>query len=134
MELSIDPDVVCFIVIKAREYDAMVQMEELDDGDNPADDDERSALLETDNATREEIVGALESLTLDQRAELVALLRIGRGDYEADDWDDAVATARDRPEMRRADSLLSVPMLADYLEEGLSRFGHTCAETERDHL
>ena len=36
--LSISPDKVCFLIIKAREFDAKMEPEIPDPGDNPTDD------------------------------------------------------------------------------------------------
>ena len=135
MALTIDLDTMCYLIIKAREFDAMVASGDIDAGDNPADDDERTVLLATrDNPTDEEMRGALQALSDKERTELLALLWIGRGDFELDQWDDAVAEAIGRPEDSRPEALLDVPLLADYLEEGLSVLGFSCADVERDRL
>ncbi|TIW14680.1 MAG: DUF3775 domain-containing protein, partial [Mesorhizobium sp.] len=48
---------------------------------------------------------------------------VGRGDYEASEWVDAVAAARERANKRTAKYLLGLPQLADWLEEGLEAIG-----------
>ena len=42
--LNIDPGKVCFIILKAREFDAKVDPVEPDPGSNAADDGERAVL------------------------------------------------------------------------------------------
>ena len=55
--------------------------------------------------------------------ELVALTWLGRGDFGADEWQTAVAQARDSWNERTADYLIGTPLAADYLEEGLDSLG-----------
>jgi hypothetical protein len=57
-------------------------------------------------------------LNEDEQAELVALFWIGRGSFEAEDWDEAVATARAEATTPTADYLLGSPHFADHLEAG----------------
>jgi Protein of unknown function (DUF3775) len=133
--LSIAPDKVCFLIIKAREFDAKVEPEVPDPGDNPTDDDNREILFDyPDHPTVEEIRGFLESLNEDEATELLALVWLGRGDFDIDEWDEAVTEARESPEERRLDAFLSIPLLADYLEEGLSEHGYSCEDVETGRL
>lgn len=133
--LGVDPDTVCFLVVKARAYHAMAAANDEADGSDPADDDESTALLATANdTTAEEIRGAVESLSEDERAEVRALMWIGRGDYEVEAWADAVTEARRRAGEPLAETLLTVPLVAEYLEDALEGFGHTCADIEAEHL
>ena len=63
--LSIAPDKDRFQIIKAREFDAKVEPEVPDPGDNPTDDDNREILFDyPDHPTVEEIRGFLEGLAL----------------------------------------------------------------------
>ena len=64
----------------------------------------------------------------------MALTWIGRGDYDADDWDDVLDEVRDVREQHTVQYLLGTPLLADYLEEGLAQFGLSCEDVERDRL
>lgn len=133
--LNITPDKVCFLIIKAREFDAKVEPEVSDPGDNPTDDADREILFDyPDDPTVEEIRGCLESLNEDEITELLALLWLGRGDYDMEDWGEAVAEARESPEERRLEAFLSIPLLADYLEEGLTMHGYSCEDVEADRL
>ena len=93
-----------------------------DSGSNPSDD-EGPATLQDDpeNLMRDEVASEIEDLEPDQQAELVALMWIGRGDMEPEEWEDAVALAADRHEGATAEYLLSHPHVADHLDEGLDR-------------
>ena len=60
-ELRINPDAVCYVVVKARELDVKVDPEELDEGSN-ASDDQMTQILEdyADDPTFEELKSFLD--------------------------------------------------------------------------
>ena len=60
----------------------------------------------------------------------VALTWVGRGDFAAEEWDDALTAARDRRTGPTADYLLGVPLLGDLLEEGFTALGYSCEDYE----
>jgi hypothetical protein len=125
-EPEINPDKVCFVIAKARELGAEDEGVEADDS-NPTDDDFRSIL--SDRAykpIRRELVAFIDALDDDEKAELVALTWTGRGDYSAREWRVAVAEARARREGETSVYLLGIPLLGDYLEDGLSEFDMSC--------
>ncbi len=133
--LTIDHQKICFLIIKAREFDAKMEVETPEPGSSPADDDEREILFDyPDDPTAEEIRGLIANLNEDELAELLALTWVGGGDYDVDEWDDALAEARDNPDALRPDSFLGVPLLGDLLEEGLAELGLSCADVEFDRL
>jgi Protein of unknown function (DUF3775) len=133
--LSIDPERVCYLIIKAREFDAKMEPELPDPGDNPIDDADREILFDyPDDPTVEEIKACLESLNIDEASEVLALVWIGAGDYDVSEWRQAVAAAHDDPDSRRAEALLGIPLLGDYLEEGLTALGYSCEDTAARHL
>lgn len=126
MELSISLETVCRIVIRAREYEAQVPEVDPDEGSNPTDDGVLEVLEDEDNtAVEEELRAIIDDLPEDEQTELIALALIGRGAYDASEWDEAIETATD--ELRDAtDYLLSMPMLSSYLEAGLAAFDLSC--------
>ena len=85
-----------YIVAKAREFDAEIPVDpDAAAGSNPVDENERQILLDTpDNPTRQELRDAIDSLNVDEREELLALTWLGRGDYDAGDWREALRHAR----------------------------------------
>ena len=87
-----------------------------------------------DDPTRTEIVAFIAALSEDEQTDLVALMWLGRGDGTLEDWTDLRDEARDQHNNRTASYLLGEPLLSDYLEEGLSQFGFTCAEFEIERL
>jgi hypothetical protein len=68
----------------------------------------------------------IANLNEDEQVELVALAWLGRGSYAVDEWEDAKNEAADAHNDRTAQYLMGMPLLADYLEEGLSGLGHSC--------
>jgi hypothetical protein len=125
---EINPQKVCFIAAKARE---LLSEDEgsRPDASNASDDGERSILTDSAYApVKAEFVQYVDDLDEDETAALVAMLWIGRGDFDAKDWEDAVAQARERRETSTTTYLLGEPLLPDYLEEALAAFGHSCRD------
>ena len=121
--LNLPMDQVAFIIVKAREYDVKEEDSDPDEGSNPADDGQTDVLInKADDPVREELLGAIRSLNDDERIKLVALAWLGRGTYDIDEWKEAVATAKTEHSRRTAEYLLNLPLLGDYLEDGLAMF------------
>jgi hypothetical protein len=126
---------LAFIITKAREFDAETAAVDPDDGSNPSDDKDVAILEDTaDNPSREELAGAINLLNDDQKAELLALMWIGRGDFDASDREAAIAQARETRDDRLADYLVGTPLLGDYLEEALAALGYSIEDFEKDRL
>ncbi len=62
----------------------------------------------------------------DEQINLVALAWLGRGTYDIGEWDEALSVARTEHNKRAAEYLLKLPLLGDYLDEGLAAFGEDC--------
>jgi hypothetical protein len=121
--LDIASDTLAFIIEKAREFDVKESDSDPDSGSNPSDDGNADILEDkADDATREELVGAIRELNEDERAELIALAWLGRGTYELEEWDEAISTARSEHGKRAAEYLIGLPLLGDYLEDGMALF------------
>jgi len=103
---EIDPRKVCFIAEKAREL--------------ASEDDEAFA------SVRNELESFLEDLDIDEQYALVALAWIGRGDFEAEQWREAITLAAERRDRTTSNYLLGMSPLPDYLEEALSAYGCSC--------
>jgi hypothetical protein len=133
--LTISPEKVCFIVIKAREFDAKDAVTEPDPGSNPADDRDASILEDhEDDPVVEEITSLIGALSEDEQIDLVALAWLGRDDYTAEDWASIREEAARAHNERTASYLLGIPLLGDFLEEGLATLGYSCQEYEMDRL
>jgi hypothetical protein len=135
VELDISTEKVCFIIVKAREFDAKVAPVEQDPGSNPADDGE-SEILEDhdDDATEAELRAAIDDLNADEIGDLLALTWVGRGDFDRQEWESAKTQARERQRRDSTDYLVGTPTLGDFLEEGLAALGHSCEEFELNRL
>jgi hypothetical protein len=115
---------LAYIIEKAREFDALVDEDDPDSGSNPSDDLEVAVLEATpDNPTEDELTAALANLNDDELTELLALLWVGRGDYDRASWRDAVRQAREAKNKRIVRYLVGTPMLGDLIEEGLAELG-----------
>ena len=137
--LRIALDKVCEIVVKARVLNAKVEVMEPDYGSNAADDDMREVLEDyPDDATFDELSQFIGALNEDEQIDLVALTWVGREDFSVEEWGDAVAEASNAHEGHESTStseyLLGIPLLADYLEEGLSKHGLTCESYESGEI
>ncbi len=127
---DINPAKVCFVIEMSRElFSEDVGIGS--DASNPSDDDERIVLTGANNAVRRELVEFIRDLDVDEAAALVALAWIGRGDFEADDWNSAVAAANERREGPTWKYLLGMTLLPDYLQDALLAFGRSCEDYER---
>jgi len=123
-DFAIDRDSLAYIVLKARAFDALVASDDPTDGSDAADDRFVDALEdEADNPAQREIRAAIVSLDVDARATLVALAWLGRGDYDAPEWSEALAAARERAQGSTARYLMGMPLLGDYIEEGADKLG-----------
>jgi hypothetical protein len=133
--LTISSESVCFIIVKAREFDAQDVVTDPDSASNATDDNQASVLeAHSDDLTQKEIVAFINALSDEEQADLVALLWLGRGDGTMEDWDDLRDEAQRQHNNRTAAYLLGEPLLSDHLEEGLSQFGFSCEDFEIDRL
>ena len=133
--LTISPEKVCFIIIKAREFDAKDEVTEPDPGSNPSDDKDIGVLEDhKDDPVVEEITSFINALSEDEQIDLVALAWLGRDDYSASDWTAVREEAAGAHNRRTAEYLLGIPLLGDFLEEGLSMLGRSCEEFEIGRL
>jgi len=127
--LDISLDKVAYIIAKAREYD--VKVAAWDDGSEEDDTDAESILEDLSNdPTRSELAEFISGLNVDEQIGLVALAWIGRGSYGPDELSEALDTARRERTNKTEDYLLGIPLLADYLEEGLEKLGYSVEDVE----
>ncbi len=141
--LDIDLETVCYVIVKAREFEVEDIIAETlaQDGDEEEREfneeagrgqEELEAFLERgrEDPIFAELERVIRELNVDQQCELVALSWLGRGEYTgAEEWEEVLAEAHDRHNEHTAAYLLGMPLLADYLEDGLSQLGLSCAGT-----
>jgi hypothetical protein len=131
--LAIPLEKLAFIIAKAREFDAEVPVEpDAATGSDPPDDAEREVLLDTpENSTEEELRDAIDGLGPAERQEVLALMWLGRGDFDAESWPEALREAGQNTIASLTDYLLGTPLLGDYLEEGVATLGLSLGNFER---
>ena len=81
-----------------------------------------------DDPCYQELKYLIDSTDEEEQVNLVALMRLGRGGYSADEWEQALADARSNLNDHTAKYIIGTPLVADYLEEGFSALGYSCAE------
>lgn len=81
-----------------------------------------------------ELRAFIERLNRDEQRELVAVFWIGRGSFEADEWEEALDTARAEATTPTADYLLGSPHFADHLEAGAEALDLDLSDEEEDLL
>jgi len=128
-ELTISPEKVGFLIEKARQFDVKESASDPDSGSNAADDD-MIDVLEDDarDPVAREIAGFIDALSEDEQIDLVALMRLGRGDGTLEEWKDLRRQAAEGRRGPTARYLLGEPMLGDLLAEGLDEFGLSWTE------
>jgi hypothetical protein len=133
--LQTPPELLAYIIEKAREFDAETAPVDTASGSNPSDDNDVGVLQATgDNPTEQELAAALNGLDDDQRIELLALTWVGRGDFDRDEWRAALAQAREIHNANETSYLIGTPLLADYLEIGLDLLGRSLEDSEKNRL
>lgn len=121
MQIEVNPETVRFIIDKMRQF----QVKEGVSFPDPSDDWSRQMLADyADDPAVLQIRSTIDDLEPDQQVELVAMAWVGRGDYGPDEWESAVAQARESWNERTADYLIGTPLIADFLEEGLEQLGY----------
>ena len=133
MSIEIAPEKVAHVIIKAREYDAKVGAWNDTPEEGDAEEDPNSILEDFANdPTRAELATFIDGLNTDEQAHLVALAWVGRGTFEKEEFAEAVDTARSERVNATASYLMGMPLLSDYLEEGLEKMGYSVDEIESD--
>jgi hypothetical protein len=129
--LDIAPEKVAQVIILARELDGKVGA-----WDNSVDEDDPDSILAMrgNDPLEAELRGFIADMNIDEQVALVALMWVGRGTYDAEDWEEAVDTARSERVNKTENYLLGVPMLSDYLEEGLEKMGVSVEDAEEGIL
>jgi len=131
VDLGISLESVALVVDHAR---ALQGTEETEPEQASEDANSEAALLQEtpDDMTEERLRAFIAELNEDEQASLIALAWVGRGDYVAEEWDEARALAAERNDGRdAADYLLAMDNLGDLLAEGVATFGLSIEDVER---
>jgi fructose/tagatose bisphosphate aldolase len=127
LDLGISLEVVATVVDLAH---AVQDSEEAEIGrpedDEELDDDEENEI------TEEMLTDYIDELNEEQQNALIALAWVGRGDYEPEEWEEALKLAAERNARGEASTYLAgMEGLGDLLSEGLAAFGIAVEEVER---
>jgi hypothetical protein len=130
-ELRISTEKVCDFIEMAREVAGKVPPT-TGDHTTTGDDselvtiEEPEGIGENEDARRREMVEFVAGLNVAEQTDLLALIMVGRGDYDGDEWLDAVAEAGDRIAARDPDYMIGDAALPEYLGDGLEALGRAC--------
>ena len=124
--LSITPECLGRLIARVRGLQAREGLVDEDSGSNASDDRMVGALQDSDqDLSLVEIAQEIRGLNERQQAELVALLWVGRGDAEPEEWDATVEAARNSRDIPTERYLLTQPLTGEYWAEGAERLGVT---------
>ena len=134
MDLLTPLETYCRLILRAREMEAQVpaldpdeDAANVDDFDDEAGDQALSVLEdELNSGVEEEVRATLDDLADDQLAEALALAWVGRGTYDATEWEEACAEANEVDPESAIDELMDMPLLAAHIEAGLAAFDYSC--------
>ncbi len=122
--ININPDIIQFVIETAREFQMGCNTVTQDDQVNPLEEEFDISSDSSSEPTVNVFDVVISDLEPDQQQCIVALMWLGRGDFSIDEWPDAINEARDHWSDHTASYLMSTPMLADYLAEGLAMHGY----------
>lgn len=123
--INIDSESVHNIIDHVRQFQTEASMDAEEEPESLNDDQAFERLTEWHgDPVYSELRSLIDALEPNQQHMLVALMWLGRGDYSVDEWQESLAYASEADSVSTADYLIATPLLADYLEEGLSQLGY----------
>lgn len=124
-ELNINSEYMRRLIEKMRAVMGREDEVMPDIGGNKSDDERPATLQETPgDLLIEELSEEIDAMDADHRHELVALVWLGRGDFSAAEWPEALALAEERDVGPTSLYLLSHPLVADQIASGLEELGY----------
>ena len=126
-ELRISTAKVCDFIEAAREVAGKVPST-AGDATTTGDDSPLETIEEGSQPDdrRREMVEFIAGLNVAEQVDLLALIFIGRGDFDIGAWDDAVREAGDRIAARDPDYMIGDAALPEYLGDALNAFDRPC--------
>lgn len=119
--LEIALDKVVYVIWRSRQLD-----ETEGTLDDVPDDDDAAQLFQEPSeiaAGRQDLESFLASLNDNERASLIAIAWIGRGSFAPEELMEAIATAKSEFGANATRYLLQMPLLPEYLSDGLEDLG-----------
>ncbi|MEA5445614.1 DUF3775 domain-containing protein [Gammaproteobacteria bacterium AB-CW1] len=127
VSLDVNLDNVCRLIQLARVFHAQEAVVIPEEPGSPSDDWPTQILAaHTGDQSLNEFRSIIDDLDRNQQVEVVALLWMGRGDYEPEDWYSLLSDADAEWTDYTADYLMAHPMLPDHLTDGLDMLGYHC--------
>ncbi len=125
-DLGISLEIVATVVDLAN------AVQDAEEGLLSGEDDEEDEDEEDEEISEEMLTDFIDELNEEQQVALIALAWIGRGDYEPEDWEEALKLAAERNARGDASTYLAgMEGLGDLLSEGVGAFGLAIEEVER---
>ncbi len=120
-ELTIPADIMDDLIERMRGYMAREDVPAPARRPDESEDENYAFSMESraGDSMAKELRDEIDGLDDDHQAELVALMWVGRGDFDAADWKQALREAVVRHDGPTADYLMSHPLVADYWSDGL---------------
>ena len=122
--LDLNPDIVQFVIDKVHEFHSREDVTFPEENEAEVVNEDLAEQFATDFAGDpyyQELTTTIDDLEPDQQMSLVALMWIGRGDYELEEWDEAKAVLN---ELREKYPDLTVARLAQRRLDRMRREGH----------
>ena len=133
--LTVSPADVVYLIARAKEFAVKDAVTEPDPASNPSDDGMAEMLEDhPEDPAEQQMAEFISNLGEDEQIDLVALAWLGRDDYAAEEWDDVRQQAVDAHNNKTARYLIGMPLLANYLEAGLTTLSFSVEELESDLL
>lgn len=125
--LNVNPDTVCRLIELARSFHVKEEIVIPEEPKGPDDDWHVQILADhPQDPVFKEFRSIIQDLEPDQQQEVVALLWVGRGDFEPEEWDAVLSEAAYAWNTKTAEYLIAHPMLADYLTDALEMYDYRC--------
>ena len=126
LQFALNPETVGYIINMAREFHAQEQVSIPEEPLSATSDWAMQVLAaHHDDPTYNELKNMINELEPDQQVQLTALMWLGRGDYSASEWSEALQQSGDSWNENTADYLIGKPLLSNYLQEGLALLGYS---------
>ena len=133
-ELRISTEKVCALIEAAREIAGKVAST-TGDRTTTGDDSKLETIVDPaqdiyeGDDRRHQMVEFIAGLNVEEQTDLLALIWLGRGDYDIGEWDDALEEAEARLAARDPDYMIGDSALPQYLGDGIEAFGWTCDQS-----
>jgi len=125
--LEISTNKIARVIVRARELEAKVGR-----WDRTSDEAGIETILESrpSDGTEAELRSYIADMNRDEKASLVAVMWIGRETFEATELAEAIKTAKQESISPTEKYLMGIPLLSDYLEDGMNALGYSVEEIE----